>query len=216
MTEIEAKFMIPDRATFDRFCQLQELADFLLEPAGIKRIRDRYLDTEDRAILQAGYACRLRSKDVSSAAAGRGAYLATLKGLGGADATSGIHQREELEVWVDGPNPLSWPESRVRDLVLSYGGGKLLIELFSLSQERHLRLLHRASPRDNPPLAELSLDLVVPGGNESEAYYELEIELLNEDEIAGLKLIAAYLHSSWGLKPEARSKFERGLGPLVV
>jgi len=216
MTEVEAKFTIPDRATFDRLCRLHELADFLLEPAGVTRIQDRYLDTADRAILQAGYACRLRSKDTSSAAEGRGAVLATLKGLGGADATSGIHQREELEVWVNGPDPSNWPESHARDLVLRLGGGRPLAELFSLHQERHLRLLYRASLTDIPPLAELSLDLVAPGDNESDAYYELEIELLNEDDIAGLELIAAHLHSTWGLKPEARSKFERGLGHQVT
>lgn len=211
MDEVEAKFRIPDRETFDHLCGLQELVGFCLVPTGIKRIRDRYLDTEDRAILRAGYACRLRGKDSRSIAEGRGMYLATLKGLGGADPTSGIHQREELEAWVDGTDPGDWPDSAVRDLVISLGDGRPLQELFALNQERHLRLLYPSANGDVLPLGELSLDLVTLAREESSVYYELEIELLNEDGIAVLVQIADHLRSSWDLAPETRSKFERGL-----
>jgi inorganic triphosphatase YgiF len=52
--EVEAKFSVPDRATFERLSRLEELAGYRLEPAGVKQIRDRYLDTDDRVILRAG------------------------------------------------------------------------------------------------------------------------------------------------------------------
>jgi inorganic triphosphatase YgiF len=211
MGEVEAKFRIPDRETFERLCGLKELAGFLLERTGVKRIRDCYLDTADRAILRAGYACRLRSKDAGAIAEGRGMYLATVKGLGGADPSSGIHQREELEEWVDGPDPLDWPASAVRDRVIRLCEGKPLQQLFALNQERHLRLLYPAAHRENGPLGELSLDLVTLAKEGSSVYYELEIELLNEDGIGELKQITGRLRSSWGLAPETRSKFERGL-----
>lgn len=211
MSEVEAKFRIPDRETFERLCSLKELVGFLLEPTGVKRIRDCYLDTADRAILRAGYACRLRRRDAGSIAGDRGGYLATVKGLGGADPSSGIHQREELEAWVDGPDPLDWPASAVRERVIRLCEGKPLQELFALNQERHLRLVYPAAHRHNPPLGELSLDLVTLAKEESSVYYELEIELLTEDGIAELKQIAGHLRSGWGLAPETRSKFERGL-----
>jgi inorganic triphosphatase YgiF len=211
MGEVEAKFRIPDRETFERLCGLKELVGFLLEPTGIKRIRDSYLDTADQTILRAGYACRLRRKDAGPIAESRGMYLATVKGLGGADPSSGIHQREELEAWVDGPEPLDWPASAVRDRVIRLCEGRPLQELFALNQERHLRLLYPAAHRENQPLGELSLDLVTLASEESSVYYELEIELLNEDGIEELKQVAGHLRSSWGLAPETRSKFERGL-----
>ena len=211
MDEVEAKFRIPNREAFDRLCALQELAGFPLESLGIKRIRDRYLDTEDGAIRRAGYACRLRSKDTGAVAESGVKVLATLKGLGGADPATGIHQREELEAWVDGPHPEDWPASAVRDLVIRLSKGNPLQELFALDQERHLRLVYPTAQRALPPLGELSLDLVTLVKQDASVYYELEIELLSEDGGAGLAQIADHLRSSWGLVPETRSKFERGL-----
>lgn len=198
--EIEAKLSISDRSTFDRLCQLAALAGYHLEMGRVTQVHDRYLDTADRAILRAGYACRVRRKGP--------VHVATLKGLGGADADSGIHQRAEYEVPVDDDAPMTWPASPARDLALRLSGGRLLRELFSLRQERHVRLLYQGTRR----VAELSLDVVTPGGSDTTVpYYELEIELLDQGTESDLHALTSELRTAWGLRPEPRSKFERGL-----
>jgi CHAD domain-containing protein len=207
--EIEAKFTIPDRETFDQLCQLKELAGYRLEPAGVKHVHDRYLDTPDRAILSAGYACRVRRKRIE---AGLASAVATLKGLGGAEVDSGIHRRTEYEVAVDDDAPTSWPESPARDLVLQLSAGQRLRELFSLDQARHLRLLYDDVAEGGRQVAELSLDVVTPGCRGSLAsYHELEIELRDQGNESDLQALASELRTIWGLRPEPRSKFARGL-----
>ncbi len=207
--EIEAKFSLPDRATFDRLYQLKRLAGYRVAAAGIKRVRDCYLDTEDRAILQAGYACRVRREP-----AGGEAFIATLKSLGGADAGTGIHQRAEYEVPVTAVDPTRWPESPARDLALQLSGGRQLRELFCLSQERYICLLFDDTQEGARRVAELSLDVVTPavqGEGEPCPYYELELELLDQGTEPDLYVLAVDLQEVWGLRPEPRSKFERGL-----
>lgn len=219
--EIEAKFSVPDRATFDRLCQLKALAGYRLESAGVRRVYDRYLDTDGRAILRAGYACRVRRKTTGvGLALAQETHIAALKGLGGADAVSGIHRRAEYELRVGDDAPATWPESPARRLALRLSGGHPLRELFSLSQERHLRLLYDDAPGGVRRVAELSLDVVTPGGpggpvsadeNASRPYYELEIELLGQGNEADLSALTDELRTTWSLRPEPRSKFERGL-----
>jgi CHAD domain-containing protein len=209
--EIEAKFSVSDRATFDRLRQLTELAGYRLEWVGVKRIHDRYLDTKDRAILRAGYACRVRHKRSDPEAVEEENYVATLKGLGGADANSGIHQRTEYEVQVHNGDPMMWPESPARDLVLRLSGGQQLYELCSLRQERHTCLLYADGQEGKRRVAELSLDIVVSGADRSQCCYELELELLDQGSESDLRVLGATLRKAWGLRPEPRSKFERAL-----
>jgi inorganic triphosphatase YgiF len=209
--EVEAKFSIPDRVTFDRLCEQTELVGYRLEPDGIKRVRDRYLDTPDRAILSAGYACRVRSAG--------DLHIATLKGLGGADTGSGVHERVEYEVRVSGPDPTSWPDSPVREMVLGLSAGRLLSEVLSINQERHKRLLWKDTPQDTRQIAELSLDVVTPVVGDkslgrSVTYFELEIELLDAAYTSDLSVLSEHMRTVLGLQPEGRSKFERGLDLL--
>ncbi|MCP4519881.1 MAG: helix-turn-helix domain-containing protein, partial [Delftia sp.] len=73
---------------------------------------------------------------------------------------------------------------------------------------------------DSRLVAELSLDIVTPGSpdtsppdeNAPHPYYELEAELQGQGNEADLHALAAEFKTTWGLQPEARSKFERGLG----
>jgi inorganic triphosphatase YgiF len=204
--EVEAKFSVPDRETLDQLWQLKDLAGYRLMRCGVKLVHDRYLDTEDRAIFRAGYACRLRHKGNAKAT-----YLATLKGLGGADAASGIHQREEHEVQVGEIDPLTWPDSPARELALRLTGGQQLRELFSLSQERHIGVLCDETQENVRQVIELSLDVVTVGGDATRSYLELELELLEQGNELDLHAIAVGLRAGWSLQPELRSKFERGL-----
>jgi inorganic triphosphatase YgiF len=209
--EIEAKFSIPDRVTFDRLCERTELVGYQLEPDGVRRVRDWYLDTPDRAILNAGYACRVRSVG--------DAYIATLKGLGGADTGSGVHERVEYEVRVGGLDPTSWPGSPAREMAHRLSAGRALSEILSINQERHKRLLWKDTPQGARQIAELSLDVVTPiiGKKDlgrSLTYYELEIELLEDGDASDLSVLSDHLRTVLGLRPEGRSKFERGLDLL--
>ncbi|MBE9506456.1 MAG: CYTH domain-containing protein, partial [Chloroflexi bacterium] len=60
--EIEAKFALPDAETLRRLQAIDHLAGFALSTGQVKQMRDTYLDTADRLILAAGYACRRREQ----------------------------------------------------------------------------------------------------------------------------------------------------------
>jgi CHAD domain-containing protein len=197
--EIEAKFAVPDADTFQRLRTVKRLAGFTIAAGKTREVHDTYLDTADRAILAAGYACRRRVQDDS--------ILITLKGLGGAEGA--IHRREELEVLLPADQPPSkWPDGAVHDWVRQVTGGSRLAPLFALQQTRTVRPL-RAGRR---LVAEISLDdvhLSVKGGEH--AYFEAEVELLPDGTERDLTAIVTCLQEEWGLQPELRSKFERGL-----
>jgi len=61
--EIEAKFALPALETLRRLQKVECLAGFALSEGQVKWVHDTYLDTADRQILAAGYACRQRSQD---------------------------------------------------------------------------------------------------------------------------------------------------------
>lgn len=84
--EVEAKFILPDAQALQYWQQVDQLAGFSLSARQVNQVHDTYLDTPERSILAAGYACRRREQ-------GRG-ILVTLKGLRGAKGA--IHRREEL------------------------------------------------------------------------------------------------------------------------
>jgi CHAD domain-containing protein/transposase-like protein len=197
--EIEAKFVLPDPETMHRLETAESLAGFPLLPGRVEEIHDSYLDTADRRIMAAGYACRKREQS--------GGILVTLKQLRAAEGA--VHRREELQVSLasDLP-PERWPDSTVRDRLLDITAREPLQLLFELSQTRVIRPVGRGDQL----VAELSLDTVrLHSGVKSLPYLELEVELLpggTEDDLAQ---IVASLREEWQVQPEPRSKFERAL-----
>jgi CHAD domain-containing protein len=198
--EIELKYIVPDRDTFQRLLDLAELGAYRLREAGEQRLTDHYFDTPGRAVLHGGYAVRLRE----DAAPGR--WVGTLKGLGG--AAGARHEREEFELDVPpGAAPEAWPASPARDRALQLSGQQPLAEILAIQQQRHKRLV-MAGERE---VAELSLDAVTFGQNSHEQLtYELEIELRPDGTRADLRALEAALRD-YGLRPQPKSKFERGL-----
>src|SRR6185369_15525904 len=77
--EIEAKYAISDPAVFDTLAELRAVGRYTLRPTGEREVVDHYLDTADRDLLKAGYACRLREQG------GDGQWVLTVKGLGKAE-----------------------------------------------------------------------------------------------------------------------------------
>jgi len=198
-TEVEAKFSIPDTATFDRLLAIPGLGDYMLGPAHVAEVVDRYYDTAEAALLRGGYACRLRCEGCQ--------LLATVKGLG--RTADGIHHRQELEVAVSGEvNPQTWPESPARELVLSLTEGHRLYLLFELRQARSRRRVSEGKR----VVGLLSLDRVeVVAGDEALTWQELEIELEGQGRPTDLQTLSLVLQTTFGLHPELESKFARAL-----
>jgi inorganic triphosphatase YgiF len=200
--EIEAKFIVPDALTLQRLLEMRELGGFRLEPGPTRQVSDSYRDTADRAIHRGGYACRIRRQDDER--------IATLKGLGRAEGA--VHQRAQHEVTLDAEEaPADWPASPARKLALALSQGEPLIELFSLSQQRHTRTVHAGDRQ----VAELSLDVVeMHIGDEVKTTFEIEVELAPDGTPDDLALMVADLRDIRQLQPQPRSKFEQGLEAL--
>lgn len=200
--EIEAKFAVPDRATFQRLLEVQELAGLTLSAARSIALHDQYLDTAAGAFLRGGYACRVRVAN--------GGRLLTLKSL--TPAQGGMHVREELEARLPSGTSLAvadWPEGDATTLARRLSRGQPLELLFQLRQERHQRLAIPAG--SHLAAVELSIDhtRIVAAGED--ALLGVEVELLPAGELSVLQALANALQQRWGLRPESMSKFEWGL-----
>jgi inorganic triphosphatase YgiF len=198
--ETEAKFAIPETDTFTALQRITRLGDFELTPVGVKNVRDRYLDTADRDLYRAGYACRIRT--------GNERQRLTLKTL--TPATEAIHRRHEIEADVETDQPQNWVKGEARALVLGIIGSASLETLFHVYQTRHVyHVLHQGRP-----IIEYSLDEVSLHQNTAIDYLELEAELIEGATESDLERFIETLLASWPLQPETRSKFEHGLASL--
>lgn len=200
LLEIEAKFRIPGEQAFERLLKMTTLAHFRLGEVSVSELHDWYLDTVGRAIQSSGLAYRLRR-------IGNG-YLATLKGLGGAKGA--IHRRAEYQVELTAPlSPHDWPPGEARDLALHLCGNRPLCVLFEIKQTRYGRPVCRGALAR----AELSMDRVrfIQGKRVAATCLELEAELLADGVEEDLEQLVEEFQITWGLMPETRSKFERGL-----
>lgn len=201
--EIEAKFTAPDWATLQRLILVERLAGFVLTPAHLKQLHDRYLDTADGGFLRGGYACRLREDR-------EGQSLLTLKSL--TPAQGALHARQELEVQLArqaGLDTAGWPDCAAKFLALELSHGQPLTPLFDLRQERYQRL---ATPAGHAiPDVELSIDRASSCAAGQDELLGVEVELLPDRNRAALDAIVEALQQGWGLVPEPISKFERCL-----
>jgi CHAD domain-containing protein len=201
--EIEAKYAISDPAVFDTLLDLRALGSYALRPTGEQQVVDHYLDTAERDLLKAGYACRLREQE------GDGSWLLTVKGLGKADGA--VHEREEYECEVPaGSAPPDWPEGPAREIVRRLSHGRALDELFVLRQLR----IHRAVEHGERAVGELSLDTVHADiAGRKTLTRELEIELGSSGRHEDLQALHAELEP-YAVAPASESKFERALALL--
>jgi inorganic triphosphatase YgiF len=198
--EIEAKFTVPDKDTFDRLHGLKAIGAYTLKEPNTKLVTDTYLDTADGLLRQGGLACRMRHDH------NRGTWLGAVKGLGGAE--DGLHQREEFEVPImPSAPPRNWPRSEARDRAVSLSQGHPFLNLFDIRQTRHILNVYLKNER----VAEFSLDEVTfKSGGEQTPTWELEIELKGQGTLDDLRALKEGL-AEYNLQPEAKSKFERGL-----
>ncbi len=197
--EIEAKFAVPDEATLNRLAQADQLAGYTLLPGKTKRVHDTFMDTPDRAVLRSGHVCRQRDYGDH--------IVMSLKS--GHTVEGSVHRREELEVSLPRPLPIIvWPDSEIRATLLSLIGDVDLTPLFDQWQTRVVRMMQQV----DRIVAEFSADRVeLSRGDQQALYFEMEVELKESGTDDDLNVIAACLTDEWGLRPEARSKFERAL-----
>jgi CHAD domain-containing protein len=195
--ETEAKFVISKAATFIALQQITQMGDFEFRPIGTQMVADCYLDTADKHVYRAGYACRTRELDQRQ--------IFTLKSL--TPAEGNVHRRQEYELEIESNEPETWPDSSLKNLLLQIIGHNSLEPLFKIHQIRHRyqTLLH------NHPVIEFSLDEVSLNDANSIDYYGLEAELLPTGTEADLTKFVATLQANWLLRPETLSKFELGL-----
>lgn len=195
--ETEAKFIVPDRQTFATLQEVSELGDFLLKPTGSQVVCDRYLDTADRHLFKAGYACRIRNINSKQ--------ILTLKALSPPEAN--IHRRQEIETEIESDQPVAWADGEAKRLVLAIAGTAPLKILFNLYQTRHkFQALYQERM-----VLEFSLDEVSLGDSGTVDYFELEAELIETGTEVDLLRFTELLRRSWPLVPGTQSKFERAL-----
>jgi CHAD domain-containing protein/adenylate cyclase class IV len=193
--EIEAKFIIPDYDTFVALKVRRKLADFRIKPVGTTKLTDRYFDTAERAIITAGFACRLRTVDRD--------HTLTFKSL--TPPQGEIQRRQEIEIEVKSDQPQSWTKGRAKEMIGRLAGEAPLQPLFTIHQTRHTYHV----VLQGIPVLVLSLDEVSQSDEGNIDYFELEAELLNEGNPADLNHFLSVVQQEWSLEIESRSKFER-------
>jgi CHAD domain-containing protein len=205
VTEVELKYRVNDPATGERLLAADQLGG--LQATGGRaravQLEDRYVDTRDGALAQAGFAVRLRQRGAET--------IVTVKSLAATERVDGAVEREELEGPADRVAAASeWPASDARALVLEHAGDAPLVERVTIRQLRHQRLLRAGNSR-----VELSLDEVdvVSRGRIVRSFTELEAELVKGDDSL-LADLARRLDTESGLVRSDHSKLEAALAAL--
>ena len=201
--DIEAKFVVPDAATFAAVLQLEQIDGFRLaaeiEP---ERQHNTYFDTADGRLRAQRHGLRVR--DLGDR------RIATLKGA--AHFHDGVYERDEWEVEVgDSDQPDDWPAGEVRDRALALSNGEPLAPILTIDTQRH----HVYAWHDQRRIAEISLDEgTIRAGGQEQVFRELEVELLETGAREEFDALVAALREHFALVPEERSKLARGLALL--
>ncbi len=208
MAEIEAKFLLRRPDQLDDVLALLDSRGYEVEPAGTSTHVDRYFDTEDWAILRAGWTYRCRSR-------GQKEKL-TLKSLDAGDQN--VFVREEIEQPLPESEPSrkgKLPKGPVQALLKDIAGSARREQLFRVESQRSV--YHVGTPGERSARVELDFDQTTidaekrskkaPGHME---FTELELELESGDARA-LETLASLLRDKLELTPAQYSKFERGI-----
>ncbi|MGC9399630.1 MAG: CHAD domain-containing protein [Anaerolineae bacterium] len=199
--EIEAKFRIPNKQTFEALQHITRLGPFDLTPAESCQVHDTYFDTPDNRLWTAGYALRRRAQPEG--------VLITLKGLHG--GAGPVQRREEKEAFLPRETtPDATSLAALQRRVATLTAEQPLKPLFRLHQRR----LHRRSRLQGRDIVELSLDEVrldAPQGRPQAHFRVLELELLPRGTEEELHHLIRLCQERWPLEPEPQTKLERAL-----
>lgn len=201
--EVELKYAVKDERTLDRIWHDARLTEMMEEETrSIEEFDGIYYDTADQRLLDSDVAYRIRRE-------GR-LHVACLKWNGNTEGA--LHVRQELNVTLpesrERPEPdLSvFAESEIGPELDRLVNGETLIPLIrSAVVRRSFRIDTGES------LMEISLDKgKIEAGGKEDPVCELEIELYSGSQDDLMELGEA-LAGEYGLVPEERSKFARGL-----
>jgi len=209
--EIELKYRIDTPEQYENILSDQWIAGLAEsdEPDNL-RMKAAYFDTEDHTLMCHNIAFRIRSEGSRS--------IATLKWRNNDnDGIGGLYIRSEINIPVTdqccffNPDPNIFKESTEGRDMLDILDGKPLINIFDMIFTRkRIRLDYGTS------LLELALDEgVIVAGINSIPFRELEIEVYsgNKDDLLE---IGERIADKYGLEPEMKTKFARGMELLNI
>jgi inorganic triphosphatase YgiF len=205
--EVEAKFLATGSEPLAALAAAPSLGPAALEAPRTVIEVDRYLDTDDRRLARAGWACRLRQRDEGT--------IVSLKGPAQTEASGGVHRRPEVEGPAgSGFDPAGWPATAARDLVDRLRVGATLVEVVRLVQRRTERTVRVAGRR----VGVLSLDAVtIEGAADDDArlhVVELEVDAATGVDEAELAPLVEALAATHGLVADRRTKLDHALARL--
>lgn len=197
--EIEAKFLVSERDTFDELMSISSIAGFSVSDPVPKEFRDTYLDTLDMAIYASGFSFRCREK--------KDKVVYTLKSL--KSASSLIHIREETEFTASKKLPVKeWNDCDLKKRILDIIGSGSLFPLFIVEHKRTDFQIYDKERH----ILELSFDdVIVICEDNKKSYLELEVELMGDATEAELNRVASFFRDDVGLVVGSSSKFDNGL-----
>lgn len=205
--EVELKYLASGPAVLQRLAAQPRLGPAELGPPQTVAETDIYLDTPDRRLSTARWACRLRARE--------GTVRISLKGPPEPGGGGALHRRPELEGPAgDGRDPAAWPPSEARDLLDALRDGQPLIERLRLRQARTERAVSIGGER----VGTLTLDVVevAAGDREGGTLHVAELELAPNGTAGEARLdeLRVALDATDGLVADDATKLERALGML--
>lgn len=203
--EIELKYLINDKDDADRIFADVSVAGFIDKEVSSITMDAVYYDTAEKSLTEQGIAFRIRKEG--------DCYIGTLKWNGTSD--NGMHKRQEINVPVSEeaagtPDLDIFRQSEMSDVLEAIVGTKKLLPLMEVDFVRRLARLDTGRS-----ICEMSVDTgEIRAGGKKAPIYELEIELFSGNEEDIIK-IGTELSEKYGLKPENKSKFQRGYELIV-
>lgn len=202
--ECEYKWLIPDGDTMAALRDLRALPGWRMDALPPLVITDHYVDTPERALLQHGYACRVRRQGDRQ--------LLSVKSFG--DARDGYHVREEVEAPFTGSLEHGVPDNPAGERIRALVGEVRLQPLFTLVQHRSPRRIWTA----DRPLAELTIDTVVLTRRDGRECHlaVAELECLPDCDHHALAALQQALTARVHLVPTDESKFHWAMRQIAA
>jgi len=203
--EIELKYRIDNAEQYENLLTDPWIAGHAeSEDPETVRMKAAYFDTEDLTLIRHNIAFRIRSEGERT--------LATLKWREDDDGISGLYIRSEINIPVTdktcffAPDPSIFKESAEGKDLLDIIDGRPLENIIDMIFTRNrIRIDYGQS------ILELALDEgVVVAGPKSVQFRELEIEIYSGNK-EDLLDVGKQIASKYGLEPELKTKFARGI-----
>ena len=193
--EIELKFSFEDGEALREWLDRTFVVDD--EGAGWQthEITDRYFDTADLALAEAGFGARLRTVGSDT----------TLTIKADIEVSEGLHRRLELEAPATRAlETQKWPDSEARSRLIDVVGGRRLIERFVVGQQRRERAILIDGTRVIASIDEGEVEYLETLAGE---VHQFEVELRSGDPGA-LRPLAERIVAAGLAEAEDRSKLQ--------